>query len=75
MRAIPVTFKNILVILIFIAMTYGFTWLYINFNETIKDKPAEETVELKYSKKGLYLYPRFEILVPNSERPSSVTKE
>ncbi|GIN74194.1 hypothetical protein J14TS2_46690 [Bacillus sp. J14TS2] len=75
MRAIPVTFKNILVILIFIAMTYGFTWLYINFNETIKDKPVEETIEIKYSKKGLYLYPRFEILVSNSERPSSVTKE
>lgn len=75
MRAIPVTFKNIFVLLMFIAMTYGFTWLYNNFTETIKDEPAEETVELKYSKKGLYLYPRFEVHVSNSERPSSVTKE
>lgn len=75
MRAIPATFKNIFVFLMFIAMTYGFTWLYINFSETIKDEPVEETVELKYSKKGLYLYPRFEVHVSNSERPSTVSKE
>lgn len=75
MRELPITFKNIFVFLMLIAMVYGFIWLYINFSKTIKDEPAEETVELKYSKKGLYLYPRFEILVSNSERPSTVSKE
>src|SRR5699024_455193 len=38
-------------------------------------EPAEETIEFKYSKKGLYLDPRFEILVSNSERASTVSKE
>src|SRR5699024_8933179 len=41
----------------------------------IKDKPAEEKVEVKYSKKGLYSYPRYKIHVTNSEQPSTVTRE
>src|SRR5690625_2749406 len=75
MKELPITFKNIFIFLMLVAMTYGFTWLYTNFSKTIKDEPAEETIEFKYSKKGLYLYPRFEILVSNSERPSTVSKE
>lgn len=74
MRELPITFKKVFVFSMLVAMTYGFTWLYINFSETIKDNPVEETIKLKYSKKGLYLYPRFEILVSNSERPSTVSK-
>src|SRR5690625_7751388 len=75
MKELPITFKNIFIFLMLVAMTYGFTWLYTNFSKTIKDEPAEETIEFKYSKKGLYLYPRFEVLVSNSERPSTVSKE
>src|SRR5699024_8775507 len=75
MKELPITFKNIFIFLMLVAMTYGFTWLYTNFSKTIKDEPAEETIEFKYSKKRLYLYPRFDILVSNSERPSTVSKE
>src|SRR5699024_3390080 len=39
------------------------------------DKPVEEKVEVKYSKKGLYSYPRYKIHVTNSEEPSTVTRE
>ena len=56
-------------------MAYGYTGLYIDFYQSIKDKPAEETVEVKYSKKGLYLYPRFEIHVTDSDRPNAVSRE
>ncbi|GIO24697.1 hypothetical protein [Oceanobacillus sp. J11TS1] len=75
MDEVPINSKNILALIIFLLLTTGFTWLYINFNSTIKDEPAEETIELKYSKKGLYLYPRYEIHVSNSDRPSTVSKE
>ena len=75
MKEVPITFKNVFVFIMLLLMTFGFTWLYINFSTTIKDEPVEETIEAKYSKKGLYLYPRFEIHVSNSERPSTVSKE
>src|SRR5699024_10006827 len=67
--------KNILGLFLILIITVGFTALFIHFTSTIKDTPVEETIENKYSKKGLYLYPCFEIMVTNSERPSTVTKE
>lgn len=75
MGEIPTNSKSIFVLITFLFITIGFTWLYIHFSSTIKDEPVEETIELKYSKKGLYLYPRYEILVSNSDRPSTVSKE
>ncbi|WP_339233713.1 DUF3592 domain-containing protein [Oceanobacillus sp. FSL W7-1281] len=75
MGEIPTNSKSIFVLITFLFITIGFTWLYIDFSSTIKDEPVEETIELKYSKKGLYLYPRYEILVSNSDRPSTVSKE
>ena len=59
----------------FILITFGFTVLFYHFSTTIEEKPAEEEVEIKYSKKGLFLYPRYKIHVTNSETPSTVTKE
>src|SRR5690625_3149684 len=71
----PIMSKNISISFLLLAITLGFTFLIIHFNQTIKDEPVEETIELKYSKKGLYLFPRFEIIASNSERPSTVSKE
>ncbi|MFS0751637.1 hypothetical protein [Oceanobacillus sp. 1P07AA] len=67
--------NNMFIFTLFVFMAAGFTLLYIHFSSTIHDEPVEETVELKYSKKGLYLYPRFEVHVSNSERPSKISKE
>lgn len=75
MNEVPLTSKNIFTFLLLLAITLGFTLLLVYFNQTIKDEPVEETIEFKYSKKGLYLFPRFEIHVSNSERPSIVSKE
>src|SRR5699024_4699645 len=75
MRKIPINAKNISIFVMLILMAYGYTGLYIDFYQSIKDKPAEETVEVKYSKKGLYLYPRFEIYVTDSDRPNAVSRE
>jgi len=74
-KEIPITTKNVFTFLLFVLMTVGFTFLFVHFSDTIKDEPAEEKVLAKYSKKGLYLYPRFEVQVSNSERPSTVSKE
>lgn len=75
MKAIPITTKNVSVFVAIILMTFGLTSLFYDFSSTIKDKPAEEKVEVKYSKKGLYSYPRYKIHVTNSEQPSTVTRE
>ncbi|MCT1902707.1 hypothetical protein [Oceanobacillus sojae] len=75
MQERPINSKNVSTLLLIAVMTLGFTCLYLHFSLTIKDEPAVETVEFKYSKKGLYLYPRFEVFVSNSERPSKVSKE
>jgi len=75
MRAIPITSKNVFGFLSFIIMAIGFTFLFYHFGIAIKDRPAEEEVEVKYIQKGLYMYPRYKILVTNSENPSTVTKK
>lgn len=41
----------------------------------LKEEPIEGTVISKNNKKGLYLYPRFEIIVEGSDSFSMVTKE
>lgn len=51
MGEIPTNSKSIFVLITFLFITIGFTWLYIHFSSTIKDEPVEETIELKYSKK------------------------
>lgn len=75
MKEIPITTKNVFALVAFILMAFGFTVLFYNFSTTIEDKPAEEEVEIKYSKKGLYSYPRYKIHVTNSEESSTVTKQ
>src|SRR5690625_725256 len=75
MKSIPITNKSVAVLVGIILMTFGFTWLFYDFSTTIKDKLAEEKVEVKYSKKGLYSYPHYKIQVTNSEEPSTVTRE
>lgn len=71
-KEIPITFKNILALILYILLTSGAHYI-------ITDIPLEEAVEdvvvEKNSKKGLYLYPRFEIKVEGSETPSMVSKE
>src|SRR5699024_10332364 len=75
MKNLRLSSKHILGLFLILIITVGFTACFIHSTSTIKDTPVEETIENKYSKKGLYLYPRFEIMVTNSERPSTVTKE
>lgn len=75
MKEIPITSKNVFGLVSFIIMAFGFTFLFYHFGITIKDKPAEEEVEVKYTQKGLYIYPRYKIQVTNSDEPSTVTKE
>ena len=75
MKDIPITFKNVATSMMFVVMAAGFTTLYIYNINIFEGEPVEEIIEQKYSKKGLYLYPRFEIVVSNSDQPSRVTRE
>lgn len=74
-RKIPVTQKNIFALIIFILFSIGFTFLY--FGNGIFDdvKEVKKTIERIHIKKGLYLYPRYEVDVEGGERSNDITKD
>lgn len=73
-REVPITFKNILVIIFLFLITIGFHYLVVAAIQ-LKEEPVEREVIAKHTKKGLYLYPRFEIYVEDTERSSMISKE
>lgn len=73
-KELPITFKSISLLIFILLLTTGFHYLIVDTN-ALKEKPVEDLVTAKHSKKGLYLYPRFEIQVEGSETPTMVSKE
>lgn len=73
-KELPITFKNISLLLFLLLLTSGFHYLIVDTNN-LKEEPVEDIVTVKYSKKGLYLYPRYEVQVEGSETPAMVSKE
>lgn len=73
-KELPITFKNISLLIFIILVTSGWHYLMLETNN-LKEEPVEGIVTMKYSKKGLYLYPRYEVQVEGSETPSMVSKE
>lgn len=73
-RAIPITFKNVSVVIFFFLLTIGFNYLVADTGQ-LKEEAVEREVVAKHTKKGLYLYPRFEIYVEGKENSSMISKE
>lgn len=74
-RKIPVTKKNIFALIIFILFSIGFTFLYFGNGIFDDAKPIEKTIERIHIKKGLYLFPRYEVVVEGAERSNDITKD
>lgn len=73
-RKIHATRKNIFVLISFLLFSIGFTLLYV-YNGPFDDaKEVEKTIERIHIKKGLYLFPRYEIDVVGEERSNDITK-
>jgi|SRR5699024_9816206 len=71
-KELPITIKNIALLIFLILLTSGLHYLITDLQG---DKEVEAKVLLKNSKKGLYLYPRFEVLVEGSDNASMISKE
>lgn len=74
-RKVPLTTKNIFAMIIFILLSVGFTFLYFGNGIFDEAKPVEKTIERIHIKKGLYLYPRYEVVVEGEEQSNDITKE
>lgn len=73
-REIPLTFKNVFAFFFILLLALGFHYLIVKTIQ-LKDKPVEREVLSKQVKKGLYLFPRFEITVEGSEYPALISKD
>lgn len=70
---IPLRFKYVFGYFCIVLITFGFQMLLLN-QDTLST-PTEAEIESIHSKKGLYLYPRYEIQVDESDFYSKVTKQ
>src|SRR5699024_5356465 len=72
-HSIQITFRHILALLLFVLFAVGFQFLLLN-QDTLSDR-TEVTIESKHSKKGLYMYPRYEIKIEGMDEYSKISKE
>src|SRR5699024_12302645 len=73
-REIPIIFKNISALIFLFLLTFGFHYLVADTGQ-LKEEAVEREVVAKYTKKGLYLYPRFEVYVEGYENSAMISKE
>lgn len=72
---VPINVKNIFLLILYLLFAVGFQFLILNVIKELNDEQIGATVESKHIKKGLYLYPRFEVYVEGFESPMKISKE
>lgn len=62
-------------LILYLLFALGAQYLISDVIRELNDEPIEATVEAKNIKKGLYLYPRFEVYVEDFESPMKVSRK
>src|SRR5699024_1430046 len=74
-KEIPINIKSIFLLILYLLFALGAQYLISDVIRELNDEQIEATVEAKHIKKGLYLYPRFEVYVEDFESPMKVSKK
>ncbi|HLQ73167.1 MAG TPA: hypothetical protein VK125_02985 [Bacillota bacterium] len=72
-QSIQITVRHVFALFLFILFAVGFQFLLLN-QDALSDR-TDVTIESKHSKKGLYLYPRYEIKIEDMDEYAQISKE